>query len=72
MKVVLPEHLVEKLCVLPESGEGYQRVRISTASGDKHGNLIVLGCNELYVPDTLKLAATEIEDIELDVPKSID
>lgn len=66
MRVPLNKHWTDKLLDLPESGMGYQRVRVRLKDGRTVENAIVLNAEILEVPDDApKFSPNDIADIEL-------
>lgn len=69
MKVALHKKWTERLLGLPESGMGYQRVRVRLKDGRTIGEAIALNAQVLELPDGVPpFDPGEIADIELASP----
>lgn len=65
MKLRLNKYWTRKLLEYPETGMGYQKVKIKLKSGQTVENLIVLNAEDLELPDQYsKLKVEEIADIQ--------
>ena len=66
MRVSLEKRWTEKLLALPESGMGYQRVRLRLKDGRTVENAVVLNSQVLELPeDTPQFGPADIADMEL-------
>jgi hypothetical protein len=61
--VHLPQHWIEKLTQLPESGMGYQRVNIVLKKGKVLEGIVVLNAEEAQAPEPFE--PSEILDVQL-------
>jgi hypothetical protein len=69
MRVPLDEHWTGKLLDLPESGMGYQRVRVRLRNGRVVENAIALNAGFLEVPDDAPdFNPADIVDVEPTAP----
>lgn len=69
-KIELPEVFVQRLVQLPESGMGYQRVRIVLKNGEVLYNHLVFNCSFLQLHDGEVIKPEEIATIELENNKA--
>ena len=65
-KVKIPEKFVHQLVMLPESGMGYQLVKIFLSNGKILRKRKVLNSSILVLEHDENIASSEIEKIELD------
>jgi hypothetical protein len=69
MQLQLERRWTEKLAQLPESGMGYQRVRVRLKAGRAIENALVFNASVLEVPDSAAaFRPDEIVEIELTGP----
>jgi hypothetical protein len=67
MRIALDSRWMTRLLDLPESGMGYQRVRVLLRDGRTVGNAVALDARYLDVPDDAPaFAVSEIADIEVE------
>lgn len=64
-RVMLPEHLVEKMKKLPESGMGFHRVRALFKNGKMRSGT-VSNCQELEFDEDDEYENEEVEDVEME------
>jgi hypothetical protein len=70
MRLPLDSAWTEKLRRMPESGMGYQRVRVKLRDGRVLGDAIVLNAQVLQLGDDVgPVAGQDIVDLELDQVK---
>lgn len=68
MRVQLDRRWTEKLAGLPESGMGYQQVRVRLKAGQTVDDALVYNASVLAVPDGVEpFSAQDIAQIELAV-----
>lgn len=65
-KVLLLESQIEKLITLPETGMGYQKVKLILRTGEEKRNMTVLNSEFLLLEDDQFINPEEIEKIELE------
>ena len=71
MRVRLDPRWVERLLAFPESGMGYQRVRLRLRDGRTLGPIVVLNGEFLELPDDeSRLQASDIVDIDVEISGS--
>lgn len=61
--VQLPQHWIDKLTQLPESGMGYQRVNIVLRKGKVLKDIVVLNAEEAQAPE--RFEPSDILDVQL-------
>lgn len=67
MRLTLDSRWIEKLRHMPESGMGYQRVRVSLRDGRVLGDAVVLNAQVLQLADNVgPVASQDIVDLELE------
>lgn len=65
MRISLDDRWTRKLLALPESGMGYQRVRVRLKDGRSVENAIALNGQTLQVPDDApRFSPADIADLE--------
>jgi hypothetical protein len=70
VRLTLDSHWIEKLRRMPESGMGYQRVRVTLRDGRVLGDAIVLNAQVLQLGDDVgPVVAQDIMDVELQPAK---
>ena len=66
-RLILSEHHIQHLLSLPETGMGYQRVRITLKSGAIVNNVMVENASHAIVPDGSPVFTdADIQSIELE------
>lgn len=71
-RLTLSEHHTQHLLSLPETGMGYQRVRITLQSGRIINNIIVTNATLVTVPDGITaFTEADIQSIELELDDTI-
>ena len=66
MILQLKEHWVNYLCILPESGMGYQRVDVYLKNGREIQGIVVFNAEEMEWPSTYpSISSDDIEKIQL-------
>jgi hypothetical protein len=67
MILTLSSKWSEKLIALPETGMGYQRVKVTLKSGKLILGLVVQNAEELQIPDNIEsFKEDDIQEINLD------
>jgi hypothetical protein len=62
----LSSHWIQKLVELPETGMGYQRMRVSLRNGRELRNVIVENAQHMSLPDELgKISESDIASINI-------
>ncbi len=70
MRLTLDSRWIEELRRMPESGMGYQRVRVKLRDGRVLGDAIVLNAQVLQLGDDVgPVVAQDIVDLELEPAK---
>ncbi len=65
-KLKLLKHQIEALIHLPETGMGYQKVKLIFRNGEILNDITVLNSELLLIKDDQSISADEIDEIELE------
>jgi hypothetical protein len=67
MIMSLSERWSQRLVAMPESGMGYQKVRVRLSNGRELRNVIVQNAERMSLPDDAgQVSEADIQDIELE------